>query len=117
MFLGHRVGCPIQAIENELTEERETHFPTKTKMLFGLPVHQKQMVAIGLAANIDILSHFDIAFGSQNDGPTISPGTQTSGGEPIHSEIGGRTIVSNQGSVAEIFEFRILLVRVVGHSC
>src|ERR1700735_4775793 len=74
------------------------------------------MVAFGVAADVDIFSHFDIAFGAQNHCPTISPGTETSRSEPIHSEIGGRTVVRNQGSVTEIFKFRILLIRVVTHS-
>ena len=113
--LCHRVFCPVQAVENKLPKKRETNFSAERKMLFALPVHQEQMVAFGLAANVDILSHFDVAFRAQNDCPAISPGAQTSRSQPIHPKVRSGAVVRNKGRVPKIFQFQVLLVRVIGH--
>ena len=73
------------------------------------------MITFSLAANVDIFPHLNIAFGAQNYGPAISPGAQTSRSEPIHSEIRSGTVVGHQSGVPEIFEFRVLLIRVIRH--
>ena len=85
-------------------------------MLFALPVHQKQMVAFGLATDVDIFSHFDITFGAKNDRPAVSPGAQTSRSQPIHPKIRSRTIVRDQRSVTEILKFRVLFIRIIGYA-
>ena len=114
--LRHRVFHTVQAVQNQIAEERVARHPGRVDVLFALVVDEEHMVAaVALRANVPILADFDVPLRS-DDGAPVAPPPQAVRREPVHTEVERRAVCTVDGAVGEIIEFRILRVRVVGNA-
>ncbi len=115
MALGHGIFRAVQAVQDELAEERKTNFAMDGEVAFALVVHEIDMIAFAFSRHIEVFSQFDIAIAAQHDGASIAPGAQPGGREPIHAEVMRRAGVGQQGGVTKILEVGELAAVVIGH--
>ena len=73
MLLRHRIFGPVQAVEHQLSEKRETGLAAGVKCMFPLPVDPEDMVPVPPAADIEILAQLDIPIGAEDEGPAVPP--------------------------------------------
>ena len=107
MFLSHGIFRPVQTVENQLTEVRETDLTGNRVAEFAFFVDQIDHVLL-TAGNIDVFTDFDIAIGAQQGQATVA--RKAIRGEPIAAEVAGSAVVSGQHRIAKIFELWILRV-------
>src|SRR5687768_15723706 len=113
MLLSHCVLCPVQTIQNQGSEERVSHLPVATDMMFSLLIHEIQLVALALAAHIEVLAQFNVARSAEDECPPIAPRTETVRIQPVHADIICRPVFSHEICLPPIFELREVLVMIV----
>ncbi len=110
MLLRHRILGAIKAIEDELPKERETDLAVEFHVLLTLAVDQVEVVAFRLAGHVDIFAQFDVTGRPKDECPSVSPGAQRGGREPIDPEMVGRAVVAKQRRLPVILELRVFRV-------
>src|SRR3990172_8661996 len=93
MRLSHGLFCTIKAVQNELTEEWETHLAMKCQMLLTCLVDQIEMITLAISPNIDIFSQLNGAISSRDKDTPVPPHAQAFWCEPIHTQVVGCTII------------------------
>ena len=106
MFLGHGVFRAVEAIEDELAEEWESDLAMEFDVLLSVAVDEVEVVAFGLAGDVDVFAQFDVAVRAEDEGAAIAPGAQAAGREPIDAEKVGGAVIGEQGRFAVVLELR-----------
>ena len=111
--LGHRDLGPIQAIEDELAEERVADFPGQREMLLALAIDEEELIAARLARDIDVFSQLDIATRAEDQRPPIAPCAEACRRVPIDAEIIRRAVVGDEVRVAVVLQLGIIGTRII----
>src|SRR6266567_981386 len=96
----------IHDIGYKIGPERKRHLIAIDIPRF-LVIDEKQVVALLLDCNIDVLAHLDVAVGPKDEEPPIAPRSQSVGSEPVQAHVTESAIVA-QHHVTEVLEARII---------
>ena len=116
MLLGHGVFRPVDAVQDELSEEGIAHLPGHLKMLLPILIDQKNMICRAVpGSHVDVFSQLDVTLRPQDEGPPVPPGGKAVRREPVHPEMLGRPVVPHEDGVPEILQLRIVRMPVIAH--
>src|SRR5262245_56561369 len=106
MSLRHRGLCSIENVRNQLLAVRE-RLLRAVDIPGLLLIYEKQMTRSWSAADIDILAYLDEAISPEDCEPSIAPGRQAIGSEPIAADVAA-PLVTPEHRIAKILEPGIL---------
>ena len=62
-------------------------------MTAALMVNQEQVILAGASANVDVLAQFDGTLAAEDRQPSVAPGREAVGGEPVDADVAaGRAV-------------------------
>src|SRR5579859_7359860 len=101
--LRHRGLGSIQAIQDELSEKGEPDLAVDGDVPFSLLIHQIYVVTLELARHVEVLAQLDRTARPGDERAPVSPGSESLRGVPVDLEVMGRSVVGDEGRVAEVF--------------
>jgi hypothetical protein len=114
VVLGHRVLGAVEAVPDELAEERVADLSVDRDVAFGVVVDEVDVVAPRVAGDVGVLAELEVPFGAEDEGASVAPGAEGVGGEPVDPAVAGGAVGEHDVDVAEVLQARVVLVRVVG---
>ena len=114
MLLRHSGLCTVDAVADQLAEERIADLAAHVKVRFLILVHQEYMSAALACADVDVLALLDVSLCAEDEHTAVAPGAKTVRREPVNAEVTGRTVVRYEVAVAEVIQSRVVRMVVVG---
>src|SRR5690606_15934906 len=112
--LGHGLLGAVEAIEDQLAEELEADLAGHFEVMLAFVVHQIDVVAGLLPADIDILAQLDVALGAENRHAAVAPGAQPGRRQPVHADVVAGAVVADEVGLAEILQLGVFRAVEVG---
>ena len=107
----HSLLGALEAVENQLAEEREANIAATGDAVLALAIDKEKLLAAVGCGDVDVFAQLDVALGAEDEQASVAPRSKASRREPIHAEVAGRAIVGDEVAFPEILQLRILWVR------
>src|SRR6185369_4382495 len=108
-----RCVCAVRYVSNKLRPERKRQ-AIAVDISRRVFVHDKQIVALLSASNIDILTRFDVSVRPEDEESSIAPRPQAIRSKPVKTDV-PEALVAAQHHVAEVLELRLLWMVHIRH--
>ena len=116
MPLRHRFFGAVEAVENQLAEERKADIPAAGDAVLALAIDKEKLLAAVGCGDVDVFAQLDVALGAEDEQASVAPRSKASRSEPIDAEVAGRAVVGDEVAFPEILQLRLLWVRDIPRS-